>query len=397
MMVTSATTNDQGPWLSPVASLPLTHWLGGGVLVALAHAALLWHSPFAPQALPTAHTVGVAVPVTMVVSAPLGARAGAAPKRSSGGVNPVRSPATPTAIPSPSVRSESTPAPLSVNPTRTSPEPMRSPASKALVRGQRMQTPAAALKPPPVSLPARSSAAPVAPATPTAVPSPRVRSESAPSPLSVNPTRTSPEPMRSPASKALVRGQRMQTPAAALKPPPVSLPARSSAAPVAPAAALVVPSPTAAAAPEAITAMPQQAAKLGVSEPAAEAANAEASGERQRGQKMGASEALSVGSAGAGATSGVANAQALRLANPKPLYPLSSRRLGEEGVVELKALVLEDGRVGDVALVQSSGYARLDESALQAVRRWRYMLPAGARMSRQWLLVPIDFNLSDPA
>jgi periplasmic protein TonB len=143
--------------------------------------------------------------------------------------------------------------------------------------------------------------------------------------------------------------------------------------------------------------MPQQAAKLGVSEPAADAANAEASGERQRGQKTGASEALSVGSAGAGATSGVANAQALRLANPKPLYPLSSRRLGEEGVVELKALVLEDGRVGDVALVQSSGYARLDESALQAVRRWRYMLPAGARMSRQWLLVPIDFNLSDPA
>ena len=94
--------------------------------------------------------------------------------------------------------------------------------------------------------------------------------------------------------------------------------------------------------------------------------------------------------------SGALNVRLFKLANPKPIYPISSRRLGEEGVVELKAMVLEDGRVAEVTVVQSSGFARLDESALRAVRQWRYVLPSGQRMTRQWLAVPIDFNLSEP-
>ncbi len=58
--------------------------------------------------------------------------------------------------------------------------------------------------------------------------------------------------------------------------------------------------------------------------------------------------------------------------NPAPPYPRNSRRLGEEGEVLLEVLILEDGTVGEIRVLKSSGYPRLDASALNAVKRWRY-------------------------
>lgn len=63
---------------------------------------------------------------------------------------------------------------------------------------------------------------------------------------------------------------------------------------------------------------------------------------------------------------------ASRLNNPVPVYPSKSSRRGEEGTVLLELLVLADGRVTDVKIKESSGYPRLDQSALDAVKRWRY-------------------------
>jgi protein TonB len=56
-----------------------------------------------------------------------------------------------------------------------------------------------------------------------------------------------------------------------------------------------------------------------------------------------------------------------------PAYPPVSKRLGEQGRVVVNVYVLADGRVGDVKVLQSSGYERLDAAALAHVRRdWRF-------------------------
>jgi protein TonB len=56
-----------------------------------------------------------------------------------------------------------------------------------------------------------------------------------------------------------------------------------------------------------------------------------------------------------------------------PAYPAVSKRLGEQGRVVVNVYVLADGRVGDVRVLKSSGYERLDAAALVHVRRnWRF-------------------------
>ena len=52
----------------------------------------------------------------------------------------------------------------------------------------------------------------------------------------------------------------------------------------------------------------------------------------------------------------------------QPEYPPVSRRLGEQGTVVLEVLVDPSGRVIDVKVVQSSGFPRLDQAALDGVK-----------------------------
>lgn len=54
-----------------------------------------------------------------------------------------------------------------------------------------------------------------------------------------------------------------------------------------------------------------------------------------------------------------------------PAYPAQSRRLGETGLVVLRVELNEAGHVALARVDRSSGYARLDEAALSAVRTWR--------------------------
>jgi protein TonB len=60
------------------------------------------------------------------------------------------------------------------------------------------------------------------------------------------------------------------------------------------------------------------------------------------------------------------------LSNPAPRYPVESRRRREEGTVRLRVVVTADGRVKDIAVARSSGFDRLDEAALDTVRKWRF-------------------------
>ena len=52
----------------------------------------------------------------------------------------------------------------------------------------------------------------------------------------------------------------------------------------------------------------------------------------------------------------------------KPAYPRMSRRRGEQGTVTLSVQVLTDGSVGRASIIKSSGFRRLDESALKEIR-----------------------------
>jgi protein TonB len=84
------------------------------------------------------------------------------------------------------------------------------------------------------------------------------------------------------------------------------------------------------------------------------------------------------------------------LQNPPPAYPAISRRLGEEGRVVLRVYVEPSGRPTQIEIKTSSGSPRLDQSALEAVARWKF-IPArrGDEVVGAWVQVPIFFNLKN--
>lgn len=82
------------------------------------------------------------------------------------------------------------------------------------------------------------------------------------------------------------------------------------------------------------------------------------------------------------------------LRNPVPPYPPLSEKRGEDGTVKLKVYVNALGEPEQVLLEKSSGFDRLDQSALDTVKRWRFVpgkrngVPAG-----MWHFVPYKFVL----
>lgn len=54
-----------------------------------------------------------------------------------------------------------------------------------------------------------------------------------------------------------------------------------------------------------------------------------------------------------------------------PSYPSLSRRMGEEGKLVLRVELDENGHVSTASVFEPSGYKRLDEAALAAVKTWR--------------------------
>lgn len=83
------------------------------------------------------------------------------------------------------------------------------------------------------------------------------------------------------------------------------------------------------------------------------------------------------------------------LNNPAPSYPPLSRRLREQGTVLLRVYVLPTGLPEVVELKSSSGCERLDQSALAAVRKWKFTPAQSAgRSVGAWVVVPVAFSLS---
>jgi TonB family protein len=82
--------------------------------------------------------------------------------------------------------------------------------------------------------------------------------------------------------------------------------------------------------------------------------------------------------------------------NSPPAYPAIARVRGYEGVVLVSAEVLPDGRVGSMKIRKSSGYAILDQSAIEAVKPWKFE-PAkkSGNPFTVWVELPIKFILNN--
>lgn len=82
------------------------------------------------------------------------------------------------------------------------------------------------------------------------------------------------------------------------------------------------------------------------------------------------------------------------LNNPAPNYPGMSRRTGEQGQVMLRVLVSATGEAASVELEKTSQYERLDQAAIEAVKKWRFV---PAKKNNQpfsaYVLVPVRFSL----
>lgn len=78
---------------------------------------------------------------------------------------------------------------------------------------------------------------------------------------------------------------------------------------------------------------------------------------------------------------------------PVPRYPKESRRTGEEGLVVLRVLIDEKGRPARIEVEQSSGFARLDNAAREAVERalFKPYMENGIPHSA-FALIPIEFT-----
>ncbi|PKM09927.1 MAG: energy transducer TonB [Gammaproteobacteria bacterium HGW-Gammaproteobacteria-10] len=89
-----------------------------------------------------------------------------------------------------------------------------------------------------------------------------------------------------------------------------------------------------------------------------------------------------------------ADSNAAYLNNPKPKYPMIARQRHWQGMVLLRVYVGADGKALQVNIQRSSNHDTLDESALEAVKQWRFV-PAkrGDSAEASWVTVPIVFEL----
>lgn len=82
------------------------------------------------------------------------------------------------------------------------------------------------------------------------------------------------------------------------------------------------------------------------------------------------------------------------LVPPAPEYPRAAKRNAEAGRVIVRVFIDTAGLPAQVEVATSSGHLRLDESALQAVRRARFRpYTENGLPTAGWAMVPIDFEL----
>jgi protein TonB len=80
--------------------------------------------------------------------------------------------------------------------------------------------------------------------------------------------------------------------------------------------------------------------------------------------------------------------------NSRPIYPRLAQTRGYEGTVLLSVEVLSNGCAGRTKVKSSSGYALLDQSALDTIKQWSFEpgKKKGLPVS-MWVDIPIRFAL----
>lgn len=80
---------------------------------------------------------------------------------------------------------------------------------------------------------------------------------------------------------------------------------------------------------------------------------------------------------------------------PVVRYPAAAKRMTEQGTVWLSVLVSDGGLVTDVTVIQSAGFAHLDEAAMRALRlaRFKPYVRNGVAVAVE-VRVPVVFSLS---
>jgi len=108
--------------------------------------------------------------------------------------------------------------------------------------------------------------------------------------------------------------------------------------------------------------------------------------------KTGKTAGTSIAKSGAGG--GASNARPNASANPAPRYPEFARRKGWQGIVLVRVTVTSSGRPKAVSVFRGSGYAVLDQSALDAVRRWLFHPRISGGLAVESIIeVPVTFSL----
>ncbi|MEE7625754.1 energy transducer TonB, partial [Methylobacter sp. Wu8] len=82
--------------------------------------------------------------------------------------------------------------------------------------------------------------------------------------------------------------------------------------------------------------------------------------------------------------------------NPKPKYPRIATSRGWEGTVRLLVRVSAEGDSEEITVQTSSGHDVLDEAAIEAVEKWKF-IPAkrGDTAVSSSVIVPINFVLNN--
>nr|WP_316641449.1 energy transducer TonB [uncultured Roseateles sp.] len=82
------------------------------------------------------------------------------------------------------------------------------------------------------------------------------------------------------------------------------------------------------------------------------------------------------------------------LAEPRMTVPVLSRRLGEQGIVYLRIVVDVRGVLKEVSVKKSSGFARLDQQALQDIRTARFAPQTENGQPIEWeTTAPLSYEL----
>ncbi len=82
------------------------------------------------------------------------------------------------------------------------------------------------------------------------------------------------------------------------------------------------------------------------------------------------------------------------LREPRMTVPLMSKRLRESGVVQLRVVVDVRGLPREITLAKSSGFARLDEQALQDMRSARFVPQTENGQPVEWeVIAPMSYEV----